>query len=273
MKVGYLGPKGTFSEQAVLNYIKNIEHTELIQYSTIYGALEAVDCGEAEECVVPLENSIEGTVNCTIDALIFKQSLFIKGEIIIPVEEDFLVRKEYAGEKITKILSHPQGLAQCAGFIRKYYPKSQIVSVNSTAEGAKIVSESTEVIASLSPRRAAEVYGLKSLYQSIQDDKSNQTRFVVVTRQKPLCNTLENKTSIVFTTQHKPGNLYRILDLLAIWDLNMTKIESRPMKNQLGAYVFFVDLEADNVEDLKEALKMIKRKTDFFKYLGSYPIL
>ena len=180
MKIGYLGPEGTFSQQAVLLYQKNIKKGELVQYSNIYGALEAVIKGEIEECVVPFENSIEGTVTSTIDLLIFTPELYIKGEMIVPVLEDFLVRQDYAGEPITKILSHPQALSQCAGFLRKHFPNASLHPTNSTAEAAKMVAQSTEPIASLSPRQSARVYGLKALFEGVQDDEQNKTRFIVV---------------------------------------------------------------------------------------------
>ncbi len=273
MKIGYLGPEGTFSQQAVVLYQKKIQKGELIQYSNIYGALEAVIKGEIDECVVPFENSIEGTVTSTIDLLIFTPELYIKGEMIVPVWEDFLVRQDYAGEPITKILSHPQALSQCTGFLRKYFPNVSLYPTNSTAEAAKIVSESTENIASLSPKQSAKVYGLKALYEGVQDDDHNKTRFIVVSKDKPEQKAKGYKTSIVFSTENKPGDLYRILDIISIWDLNMTKIESRPMKHQLGTYVFFVDLETEIQEDLEAALKMVARKTTYFKFLGSYPVL
>ncbi|NDO46944.1 prephenate dehydratase [Clostridium sp. MD294] len=274
MKIGYLGPDGTFSQQAVLLYQKTVtDKTTLLQYNNIYAALEGVIKNEIEECVVPLENSIEGTVTSTIDLLIFTPELYIKGEIIIPVWEDFLVKKEYNGEKITKILSHPQALSQCTGFLRKYFPDVLLQATNSTAEAAKMVAESKECIASLSPKQSAKVYQLKALYEGVQDDDQNKTRFVVVSKQKPKQQAKGKKTSIVFTTGHKPGDLYRILDIISIWDINMTKIESRPMKHQLGTYIFFVDLETEVQEDLDAALKMIARKTTYFKFLGSYMVL
>ncbi len=273
MKIGYLGPEGTFSQQAVLLYQKNIKKGELVQYSNIYGALEAVIKGEIEECVVPFENSIEGTVTSTIDLLIFTPELYIKGEMIVPVLEDFLVRQDYAGEPITKILSHPQALSQCAGFLRKHFPNASLHPTNSTAEAAKMVAQSTEPIASLSPRQSARVYGLKALFEGVQDDEQNKTRFIVVSKKKPEQKAKGYKTSIVFSTENKPGDLYRILDIIAIWDLNMTKIESRPMKHQLGTYVFFVDLETEAEEDLEGALKMVARKTTYFKFLGSYTLI
>lgn len=275
MKIGYLGPDGTFSQQAVLLYQKTItdKQTTLLQYNNIYAALEGVIKNEIEECVVPLENSIEGTVTSTIDLLIFTPEIYIKGEMVIPVWEDFLVKKEYNGEKITKILSHPQALSQCAGFLRKHFPDVLLQATNSTAEAAKIVSESKECIESLSPKQSAQVYQLKALYEGVQDDDQNETRFVVVSKQKPKQQAKGKKTSIVFTTGHKPGDLYRVLDIISIWDINMTKIESRPMKHQLGTYIFFVDLETEIQQDLDAALKMIARKTTYFKFLGSYTVL
>lgn len=274
MKIGYLGPEGTFSQQAVLLYQKSLEHeTTLLQYNNIYAALEGVIADEIEECVVPLENSIEGTVTSTMDLLIFTPKLYIKGEMVIPVWEDLLVKKDYQGEPITKILSHPQALSQCTLFLRKHFKNVPLQATNSTAEAAKMVAESKECIASLSPKQAAKVYHLKSLYEGVQDDDQNKTRFVVVSKQKPKQQAKGKKTSIVFTTGHKPGDLYRVLDIISIWDINMTKIESRPMKHQLGTYIFFVDLETEVQEDLDAALKMISRKTTYFKFLGSYAVL
>lgn len=274
MKIGYLGPDGTFSQQAVLLYQNSLEkESTLLQYNNIYAALEGVIKDEIEECVVPLENSIEGTVTSTIDLLIFTPELYIKGEMVIPVWEDLLVKKDYNGEKITKILSHPQALSQCAGFLRKHFKEVQLQPTNSTAEAARMVAESKECIASLSPKQAAKVYDLKALYESVQDDDQNKTRFVVVSKQKPKQLAKGKKTSIVFTTGHKPGDLYRVLDIISIWDINMTKIESRPMKHQLGTYIFFVDLETEIQEDLDAALKMVARKTTYFKFLGSYAVL
>lgn len=274
MKIGYLGPDGTFSQQAALLYQKSLtQESVLLQYNNIYAALEGVMKCEIEECVVPLENSIEGTVTSTIDFLIFTSDIYIIQELVIAVREDFLVRQDYNGQTITKILSHPQALSQCSEFLRKYFPNVCLQATNSTAEAAKMVSESKEYIASLSPKRAAEMYHLKALYESVQNDDQNKTRFVVVSKKRPKEQAKGKKTSIVFATGHKPGDLYRVLDIISLWDINMTKIESRPMKHQLGTYVFFVDLETDVQEDLEAALKMISRKTTYFKFLGSYTVL
>lgn len=270
MKVGYLGPVGTFSEQAALNYINQYENVELKIFPTIRAVLDAVENGVVDEGVVPFENSIEGVVTTTIDGLIFDDNkLYIKSEIILSINQNFLVKENYNGEKIERIISHPQGIAQCDKFLRENFNDTLCEAVSSTAEAAKLVSESDKFIASISPKRSAEVYGLKILYEKIQDDSSNATRFVIVTKEPP--KSLEGeKTSIVFTTSHKPGELYKILDIFAIWNINMTKIESRPMKHKLGTYCFFVDIECENKEDLKDALRMVERKTSFFRLLGSY---
>lgn len=273
MKIGYLGPQGTFSEEAALLYQGKTSSVTLCQYKTITEALEAVNSGEISEAVVPLENSIEGTVNTTLDTLIFDVNLFIKAEIVIPVTEQLMVKP--GTRSFVKVLSHPQPIAQCGKFMRTHYPDKALVSVASTAEAAKMVAASQGEIAAIATRRAAELYQLEIIEENIQDDTHNATRFVVVTREKPdgIIKYQEmEKTSIVFATNDKPGELYRILDIITIWDLNMTKIESRPKKNELGKYVFFVDVETKDSEDLENALKMMERKTSFFKFLGSYPV-
>lgn len=273
MKLGFLGPIGTFSEYSAIMYGKRFLDCEFVPFSTIHDVILAVSNGVVDEGIVPFENSIEGTVNVSADALIFEVDLFIKAEIIIPVSQNLMVRAAYNGEKITKILSHPQGIAQCTKYLREYYADSELKTVSSTAEAARLVSAAgqQEHWAAIAPMRAAEVYGLKILGE-IQDDKQNQTRFIVLTKQIQEEKGNNEKTSIVFSTENKPGELYKILDIISIWDLNMTKIESRPMKNKLGTYVFFVDLESANRKDLEDALKMVERKSSFYKYLGSYPV-
>lgn len=270
MKAGYLGPAGTFTEQAAIKYY-NGQSCLLEPMPTIRSVIEAVSNGRFDEGIVPFENSIEGTVTMTIDALIFDFNLFITGELALPIEQNLLVKESYSGGAINKIISHPQGLAQCDKFIRRLYPDAELVSASSTSEAAKMVSELPEAdVASISPIGSAALYGLRPLHKSIQDDSSNATRFVCVTARRPEPAAHLDKTSIVFETEHTPGSLYKILDILSIWDLNMTKIESRPMKHTLGTYCFFVDLKSNNAKDLTDALRMVERKSKYYKYLGSY---
>lgn len=271
MKLGYLGPKGTFSEQAALLYAgKCVEDCEFEMFFNITDVIAAVNEGAVDRGIVPLENSIEGTVTSTVDTLIFDTELFIQRDLILKINQNLMARPGMRLEDIKKIVSHPQGLAQCRKYIRSIGVK-ETSDVSSTAEAAHIVSESSEAVAAIAPGRAAEVYGLEILGENIQDDGTNATRFVVISREETELRA-GIKTSIAFTLDddNSPGRLYKVLDILNIYEINMIKIESRPAKHKLGTYVFYIDLVAENDEDLKDAVKMIKRKVAFFKFLGSY---
>lgn len=270
MKIGYLGPAGTFSEQAALKIKGN---NEIIPYHTIKEVIDAVNNGELDEGIVPIENSTEGTINITVDSLIFDSDLFIKKQVELSVEQNFLIKKETDPTKITKILSHPQGIAQCRSFIAKHFPQAETVETTSTSEAARIVSESNENIAAIGLKNSAEIYNLELYKESIQDNKNNFTTFVVVSKNSMTASVQNKKTSVAFSTVNEPGQLYRILDIFSIWDLNLIKIISRPMRNKPKEYVFFVDIEGNNSdEDLADSLNMVTRKSSFFKFLGSYTI-
>jgi len=272
MKLGYLGPSGTFSEQAA--FIVNDKYNfELRKYRTIWEVLESVDKSDIDIGIVPIENSTEGTVNITVDSMIFDINVFIQSEIILSVKHNFMVNKNCKTDNITKVLSHPQALAQCRMFLRKNYPKAELINTASTSEAVKTVSESNENWAAIGIKRCADIYNLNIIYENIQDNDNNYTQFVVISKNnKLLCENFTN-TSVAFSTSHRPGQLYRLLDIFSIWDLNLTKIVSRPMRNKAGEYVFFVEIESNKQNsDLNDALKMIQRKTSFFKNLGSYYI-
>ena len=270
MKVGYLGPKGTFSEQAVL---KIAEICETEPYSTIWEVIDSVESGKTDKCVVPIENSTEGCVNITVDSVIFDADLYIQGQINLPVEQNMIIKKETDPSKIKKIYSHPQGLAQCRPFLIKNYPNAELISTNSTADGGKIIKYSDDDCAAIGLSRVAEIYDLKILHKSIQSDTQNFTQFAVLSKNNTAKNLDSQKISIAFSTDNSPGTLCKILNLFEIWDLNMTKIVSRPMRNKAEEYVFFTDLENNgSPEDVKNCLSMVQRKTSFFKNLGSYPV-
>ena len=271
MKLGYLGPKGTFSEQAALMYAeKCTDGCEVKMFFNITDVIAAVNEGMIDRGIVPLENSIEGTVTSTVDTLIFDTELFIQNDLILKISQNLMARPGTKIEDIKKVVSHPQGLAQCRKYIRNIGVK-ETSDVSSTAEAAHIVSESSEPIAAIAPKRSAEVYGLEIIGEDIQDDDTNATRFVVISKEMTELKA-GIKTSIAFTLDddNSPGRLYKVLDILNIYEINMIKIESRPAKHKLGTYVFYIDLVAENDEDLKDAVKMIKRKVAFFKFLGSY---
>ena len=272
MRLGFLGPKGTFSEQAARSYADTLDgECDYIMFMNISDVITAVEDGSVDEGLVPLENSIEGTVTSTVDTLIFDAALYIKGELTLKVNQNLMVRPGVKLSDITKVLSHPQGLAQCRKFIRNLGIE-EIMAVSSTAEAARLVADGMENTAAIAPKRAAEVYSLDILKENIQDDETNATRFIVITKNMPPLKE-RLKTSIAFTIDddNSPGQLYKVLDILNIYEINMMKIESRPAKHKLGTYVFYIDLAAGDGEDLRDAIKMLKRKVAFFKFLGSYP--
>lgn len=271
IKIGYLGPKGTFSHEALNKYMTGVPHTAQ-DFSSIPEILMAVQDDRLDEAIVPIENSIEGAVNVTMDMIALDVALSIKAELIIPIRENLLVRRGTDLSKVRYILSHPQPLGQCRRFLSEQLPYAQTKAVYSTAAAAEEVAGGTGDLAAIGSAVAAEVYGLEIAVSDIQDNDNNRTRFVVVSK-TDAARTGRDKTSIVFSTEDKPGSLYRILDIFNLWDINMTRIESRPARNMLGRYIFFVDLIGHRDDDeLKDALTMVRRKTTFLKILGSYPV-
>lgn len=269
-KIGFLGPKGTFSHEALLIYAKDLSY-EACDYSSIQDLLQAVQKKEVDEAIAPIENSIEGAVNATLDILAADVDLLIKSELVIPVRENLLIKKGTSISDIRHILSHPQPLGQCRNYIASRFPEVNIRATYSTAGAAEEVAAGPGDSAAIGSSAAAEAYGLEIAEKNIHDCENNFTRFVVAGHNDG-ARTGNDRTSIVFATEDKPGSLYRVLDIFNLWDINMSKIESRPAKNQLGRYIFFVDISGHREDDdIRDALTMIKRKTSFFKFLGSYP--
>ncbi|OPZ86567.1 MAG: Prephenate dehydratase [Firmicutes bacterium ADurb.Bin419] len=271
LRIGYLGPKGTFSHEAMLEYQKGNNDFIGVDYNTISEIVNAVHKDEIDEGIVPIENSLEGAINATMDTLATDVELIIKAEIVIAVKQNLIARKETKWEQIKYILSHPQPIGQCRKYLDEKFSGATIKFTYSTAEAAREVAEGSFDMAAIGSATAAKVYGLDIKAEGIQDSQNNFTRFVVLskTAAKKTCS---NKTSIVFSTEDKPGSLYRVLDIFSLWDINMTRIESRPAKNELGKYIFFIDLKGHvEDEDIRDALTMVKRKASFYKFLGSYP--
>lgn len=273
-KIGYLGPEGTFSQDAGFLYLKKLEHkADLIPFSTIHDLLIAVDRKKLDEGIVPIENSIEGTIGIVADMLVKEVDLKIKNEIIIPIHHFLMAKGKIPLGKIKEVISHPQPIEQCRTWLRKHLPHAKITLSYSTAEAAKHVALSEkENIAAIASRGSAELYKLKILVKDITEYRDNLTRFVILSKQDHVP-TKSDKTSIVFSiTADKPGGLHKILEKFAIRDINLTKIESRPSKKALGDYFFFVDMEGHRTDKpVSEALKDIKAKVSFIKILGSYP--
>ncbi|HEX2945672.1 MAG TPA: prephenate dehydratase [Clostridia bacterium] len=271
IKIGYLGPRGTFSFEAMKKYTVDGQY-EAQDYQSIPEIILAVQDGKLEEAIVPIENSIEGAVNATMDMIAMENGLMIKAELVLPIREHLLVKTGTDISGIRFVLSHPQPLGQCRRFLSEQLPQAQVKSAYSTSAAAQEVAEGGNELAAIGSAAAAAEYGLEIAKSDIQDHSSNHTRFIVVGRNDAK-RSGNDKTSIVFSTEDKPGSLYRVLDIFNLWDINMARIESRPAKHRLGRYIFFVDLLGHREDgDMRDALTMVKRKTSFLKILGSYPI-
>ncbi len=280
MIIGVLGLKGSYSEKAAKQWIKKSECPEktILEYCAdvqdVFSLLESSSCDIG---VVPLENSIEGSVGITLD-MFLEHDIHIIGETIVTIEHCLLSRGKK--EDIRVILSHPQGLGQCRQFLKEHFPEAELRTTGSTSHAAKLATEFEEMAAIASPETAS-VYGLDIVLQSIQDRTHNHTRFAIITRSVIPENVktcikdqdVSCKTSIiVYLDRDRPGALYTILGEFARNNINLTRIESRPSKKVLGDYVFYIDFEG-NISDaiIKDAIYNIESDVGMLKMLGSYP--
>jgi prephenate dehydratase len=264
MKIGFFGPAGTFTEKAAF-----LLQGETVAFDTITEVFDAVESGKVDVGVVPIENSIEGSVGLTLDLLVHQYSLKIKREIVLPISHHLLLNPDADLEDIEVVYSHSQALSQCRKFLEKM--GVAVSAVSSTAAAAELILGNKNAAAIGTPR-AAEIYGLKIAAENIQDHRNNTTRFVVVD-QDDYPPTGKDKTSVVFyLLKDRPGGLYDILGEFARAKVNLTKIESRPSKEKLGSYIFFVDLEGHRKDrEIENVLNNIKSKVGYIKVLGSYP--
>jgi len=270
MKVGVLGPRGTYSEIAAWSHFKG--RAEMVLYPTISDVVEAVARGEVDAGVIPVESLREGSVGESLDALTWAD-VKIKEEIVMPVTHALLGVRGARMERITQVLSHPQAIAQCREFLRQHLPLVEVVEMGSTARAAEQVSKLGQPhIAAIGPKMLAKIYGLQVLKDNIQSGEKNITRFLLIAKEDSR-RTGNDKTSIVFyTANDRPGILYEILGEFASRKINLTKIESRPSKKALGDYLFFIDLEGHREDrKVKEALRGVESKTAMLRVLGSYP--
>jgi len=271
-KVGYLGPEGTFSEEAGKLYQKSLkEKVALVPFETLYAALVAAEKKRVDEIIVPIENSIDGTIGIVTDMLAKDVNLKIKKEIILPVYQYLLARKGVKLKDITAVISHAQPLGQCKDFLRSKIPNAKLHVASSTSEAARQISKSFSPFAAIGPLALSKLYGLNVIAKKI-NPKDNKTRFVVLSKADSK-RTGKDKTSIVFSLpKDRPGGLYEVLLEFAKRKINLTKIESRPAKKALGDYYFFLDLQGHKEDpDVLSALNAVKSKVAFYKLLGSYP--
>jgi prephenate dehydratase len=276
MRIAYLGPAGTFTEDALREAAVQADF-EPLRTPTVHDAILAVDRGEAERALVPFENSIEGSVRSTRDTLAFDaEAVTIAGEHDFRVRAHLIVREVVELGEISAVLSHPQPLAQCAGFLREHLPGVERRSVSSTAEAVRMVGESVRPWAAIGARSAAELYGCIVLREGIEDEADNVTRFVWIAKSsEPPAAGTPARTSLVFSElgEDHPGALVEALQEFSSRAVNLSRIESRPLRRGLGRYMFFCDAEGSlNDPPVAEAIEALRGKAESVRILGSYPI-
>ena len=268
-RIGYLGPAGTFTEQAALLYAPD---AGLTPYPTIRAVGTAVASDELDAGVVPIENSLEGSVTVTLDLLIAQTGLSIRNEIVIPIHHYLVASPGVPVEAVQVIYSHPQALAQCRTYLDAHFLAVPREASLSTAAAVSDMQDSRVPAAAICPRRATEIYDVQILAQGIQDNDTNQTRFVVLAHEDHPP-TGRDHTAICFSfTVDRPGNLYNSIGEFARRNINLVKIESRPTKQELGRYIFLIDCEGHRDDaEVAAALEGLRQRVDMLKVLGSYP--
>jgi len=273
--VAFLGPHGTFTEEALLTQ-PDLAAAELVPMNPMTDVLAAVEDGRVDCGFVPIENSIEGTVNATLDYLIFESTLEIKREVVLPVSLNLLAPPGTTMADVRRVVSLPHAIAQCRRFFKRELESVEEVAATSTAEAARVVGEQRPpATAAVGTALAGELYGLEVLAADVEDHPDNQTRFVLVaspTTGVPGA-TGHDRTSIVcFQHADRPGSLHAILGQFSARSLNLTKLESRPTKRGLGDYCFIIDLEG-HIDDevVADCLRDLHAQLAEVKFLGSYP--
>jgi prephenate dehydratase len=276
MRVAYLGPAGTFSDDA-LRAAASDRPLEALPRPSVYEAIMAVARGEAELALVPFENSVEGSVRSTLDTLAFEgEAVQIAGEYDHPIRHSLIARRDLPLDEIEVVLSHPQASAQCARFIREQLPGATVRGASSTAEAVALVSETDGPWAALGASSAAGIYGCVVIAEGVEDSPDNVTRFVwIAPAGAPTDGEGPWRTTLVFSElgEDHPGALVDALQVFASRGINLTRIESRPLRRGLGRYMFFLDLEG-SIQDpaVSEAIEALRAKAESVRVLGSYSV-
>lgn len=273
MRVAFLGPAGTFTEEALRASAP--VGVEQVPYPSVYETVMAVHVGDVERAIVPIENSLEGSVTSTLDTLAGEaEDVRIVAEVVHPISHCLIARTPLALEEITRVISHPQAVSQCRRFLAEDLPRVERASAPSTAEAVRIVSAATEPWAALGPSLAADLYGCEVIAERVEDRPDNLTRFVWLAPTGTAADGTPSKTSIVFWgfNDESPGALVGVLAEFANRGVNLTKIESRPRRVRLGHYMFFADLDGGaETAAVREALEGLRGRVETLKVLGSYP--
>jgi len=264
LRAAFQGERGAYSEAAALHFFRDIE---TIPYPTFYDVLESTEKGKTDYSILPIENSLEGSVGESND-LLLSTTLNVVGEIYHRIKHCLIGFQEL--KKIDTVYSHPQALGQCRKFIQDH--KLRSVPTYDTAGSVKILLElKSESSACIASKRASEIYKVPIIKECIEDNTNNYTRFLVLAKKRQE-KTGKDKTSIIFSIKHVPGALYSILEKFNSNKINLTKIESRPTKNTLWEYNFYVDFDGHESEPhIADVLVKIKENAVFLKVLGSYP--
>lgn len=279
VSIAHLGPSGTYAESAALAYAEWLrqqtgQSTQLYPYPSIAQTLRAVATGLTEIAVVPVENSIEGSVTVTLDMLWQLDHLQVQRALVLPIFHA-LISNALTLEQIQIVYSHPQALAQCQRWLEKYLPNAQLAATNSTTEALQYLEQPTQqtsATAVIASQRAAQLYNLPVLASPINDYPDNCTRFWILSLQPPSSGT---HTSLAFSLPaNTPGALVQPLQIFAKRNINLSRIESRPTKRSLGEYLFFIDIEAPlSAEATQSALQELRHCTETLKIFGSYDII
>jgi prephenate dehydratase len=272
-RVAYLGPPGTFTEEALLSQ-HDLAEGELVAMRTMPDVLAATASGEVDFGFVALENSIEGTVRMVLDGLIFEHDLLMQREVVLHIRQNLLAPPGTAVADVRRVVSFPDVVGQCRRFLSTSLPGVEFVAANSTAEAARVVAESgSPGTAALGTALSAQLYGLEVLAAHVEDHPENQTRFVVLAGHGIPAPTGHDKTTIVcFQHTDRPGSLHAILGQFSARNINLTHLSSRTTKRSLGEYCFFIDLEG-HVDDevVADCLRDLHAQLPDVKFLGSYP--
>ena len=264
--VAYLGPEGTFCELVARKYFTG---GTLVPYLSVADVFIAVEDEDAKYGVVPVENSTDGSVPVTLDCLL-ESKVMVCGEVELKIIHNLISKPNTDLSKIEVILSHPQALAQCRQFLRNMFPKAELREVSSTARAVEML-RNVDNAAAIGSEIAAERSNMIVIRREIEDEINNVTRFFVLGKSNAEP-TGRDKTSLVFSTKHIPGSLYRVLEVFAVRGINLTRIESRPEKKSPWNYVFYVDFEGHRADTkVKETLGIMGERCTYVKVLGSYP--
>ena len=266
MKIAFQGEPGAYSEQAVFDYFGQIETQPCESFDAVFDAVISNQC---ESALIPIENSLAGSIHQNYD-LLLRHNLHIVGEYLLRVQHCLIAMPGVKKENIKKAISHPQALGQCAGYLRSHGIRAE--QMYDTAGSVKMLKESGERdVAAIASHRAAELYGMQILEEGIEDNPKNYTRFLAI-QHEPKIPEGESKTSIVFTLKNVPGALFKALSVFALRDIDLTKIESRPLQGSPWEYLFYIDFIGATHEDTtKRALDHLGEYAVMLRVLGSYP--